>query len=154
MFDLKDIYSLCNKLDNSKCSKTCDFNGKYRSYSHVAELTIMNIQREIKRVAERHINLINEYPKQAAHLCTSDHINGTTLNHKRHVLDMTFLGNICRQLPSNKNQHNITIILHSDGAPVVDVSSKYHVKSAEYFSVLIFFRNVKIILTNLLTLLF
>ncbi|CAF2058662.1 unnamed protein product [Rotaria magnacalcarata] len=68
----------------------------------------MNVENEIKRVAKRYIHLINEYPKQAVHLCPSDHING----------------NIYHQLPSNQNHHNITIILHSDGAPVIDVTNK------------------------------
>ncbi|CAF1137226.1 unnamed protein product [Rotaria sordida] len=67
------------KSDQSKCSNTCNSNGKYRSYSQVAELAIMNVQREIKRVAERHINLINEYPKQAAHLCPPDHITSKSV---------------------------------------------------------------------------
>ncbi|CAF3299674.1 unnamed protein product [Rotaria socialis] len=96
------------KLDQKKCSNACSLNGKYRSYSQIAELAIMNVENEIKRVAKRYIHLINEYPKQAVHLCPSDHING----------------NIYHQLPSNQNHHNITIILHSDGAPVIDVTNK------------------------------
>ena len=42
----------------------------------------MNVEREIKRVAERHINLINEYPKKAEQLVPCDHITGmmTILN--------------------------------------------------------------------------
>jgi hypothetical protein len=40
----------------------------------------MNVEHEIKRVAERHIDLINEYPKQAVFLCPSDHIGGMVLN--------------------------------------------------------------------------
>ncbi len=70
------------KSDQTKCSNTCNSNGKYRSYSQVAELAIMNVQHEIKRVAERHITLINEYPKEAVHLCPSDHINGMMINVK------------------------------------------------------------------------
>ncbi|CAF3164533.1 unnamed protein product [Rotaria socialis] len=63
------------KLDQKKCSNACSLNGKYRSYSQIAELAIMNVENEIKRVAKRYIHLINEYPKQAVHLCPSDHIN-------------------------------------------------------------------------------
>ncbi|CAM2727607.1 unnamed protein product [Rotaria socialis] len=96
------------KSNDAKCSISCDSNGKYRSYSKIAELAIMNVEREIKRVAERHIDLINEYPKQAPYLFTSDHISS----------------NIYRQLPTNENQRNITIILHSDGAPAVGVNNK------------------------------
>ncbi|CAF4948655.1 unnamed protein product [Rotaria socialis] len=96
------------KSNDAKCSISCDSNGKYRSYSKVAELAIMNMGREIKRVAERHIDLINEYPKQAPYLFPSDHISS----------------NIYRQLPTNENQRNITIILHSDGALTVSVNSK------------------------------
>ena len=40
----------------------------------------MNVEREIKRVAERHIDLINEYPKQAAYLVPSDHISSMVTN--------------------------------------------------------------------------
>ena len=50
--------------------------GKYRSYANVAELAIMNVQREIKRVAERHMLLINDYSEQTSDLFPSDHING------------------------------------------------------------------------------
>ncbi|CAF3822140.1 unnamed protein product, partial [Rotaria magnacalcarata] len=96
------------KSNDAKCSISCDSNGKYRSYSKVAELAIMNVEREIKRVAERHIDLINEYPKQAPYLFPSDHISS----------------NIYRQLPTNESQRNITIILHSDGAPAVSVNNK------------------------------
>ncbi|CAF3581970.1 unnamed protein product, partial [Rotaria socialis] len=96
------------KSNDAKCSISCDSNGKYRSYSKIAELAIMNVEREIKRVAERHIDLINEYPKQAPYLFPSDHISS----------------NIYRQLPTNENQRNITIILHSDGAPAVGVNNK------------------------------
>ncbi|CAF1526050.1 unnamed protein product [Rotaria sp. Silwood1] len=67
------------KSDQSKCSNTCNSNGKYRSYSQVAELAIMNVQREIKQVAERHINLINEYPRKAAHLCPPDYITNKSV---------------------------------------------------------------------------
>ncbi|CAF2176242.1 unnamed protein product [Rotaria magnacalcarata] len=96
------------KSNDAKCSISCDSNGKYRSYSKIAELAIMNVEREIKRVAERHIDLINEYLKQAPYLFPSDHISS----------------NIYRQLPTNENQRNITIILHSDGAPAVSVNNK------------------------------
>ena len=44
-------------------------------------------------------------------------------------IEFLCLGNIYRQLPSHKDQWNITIILHSDGAPVVNVNSKNHLKS-------------------------
>ncbi|CAF3928685.1 unnamed protein product, partial [Rotaria sp. Silwood1] len=47
-----------------------------------AELAIMNVQREIKQVAERHINLINEYPRKAAHLCPPDYITSMMMNLK------------------------------------------------------------------------
>ncbi|CAF3427086.1 unnamed protein product, partial [Rotaria sp. Silwood2] len=45
--------------NEEKCSVTCVLNGQHRFYIDVAELTIMNIEYEIKRVAERYINLIN-----------------------------------------------------------------------------------------------
>ncbi|CAF1941891.1 unnamed protein product [Rotaria magnacalcarata] len=68
------------KSNDEKCSISCDSNGKYKSYSKVAELAIMNVEREIKRVAERRIDLINKYPKQAAYLFPSDHINSIVTN--------------------------------------------------------------------------
>jgi hypothetical protein len=37
----------------------------------------MNVEYEIRRVAGRHINLINEYSKHAKDLFPSDIINGT-----------------------------------------------------------------------------
>ncbi|CAF1949962.1 unnamed protein product [Rotaria magnacalcarata] len=87
---------------------TCIHNGKSRSYGTIAELAIMNVEYEIKRVAERYMDLINDYPKKAEQLVPCDIINGK----------------IYRQMPSNKNQCNITIILHADGAPVVNVNNK------------------------------
>ncbi|CAF4988713.1 unnamed protein product, partial [Rotaria socialis] len=63
-----------------KCLISCDSNGKYRSYRKVVELAIMNVEREIKRVAEPHIDLINEYPKQAPYLFPSDHISSMVTN--------------------------------------------------------------------------
>ncbi|CAF5037774.1 unnamed protein product, partial [Rotaria magnacalcarata] len=94
-------------------SMACIHNGKSRSYGTIAELAIMNVEYEIKRAAERYMNLINDYPKKAEQLVPYDIINGMTLNCK-----------IYRQMPSNKNQCNITIILHADGAPVVKVNNK------------------------------
>jgi hypothetical protein len=54
----------------------CCYNGRYRPYANVAELAIMNVQRQIKRVAERHMRLINDYSEQGYDLFPSDHING------------------------------------------------------------------------------
>ncbi|CAF4505986.1 unnamed protein product [Rotaria magnacalcarata] len=62
--------------NEEKCSTFCIHNGKHRSYANKAELAIMNVEIEIKRVAERYINLINDYPKQAEHLVPCDIING------------------------------------------------------------------------------
>ncbi|CAF5172051.1 unnamed protein product [Rotaria magnacalcarata] len=42
----------------------CIHNGKSRSYGTIAELAIMNVEYEIKRVAERYMDLINDYPKK------------------------------------------------------------------------------------------
>lgn len=71
------VFSLCQlwwsfiRIQSIKCSDTCKHNGKYRSYSKVAELVIMNVEREIKRVAERYIDLINEYPLFKQHLSST-----------------------------------------------------------------------------------
>ncbi|CAF4110272.1 unnamed protein product [Rotaria magnacalcarata] len=94
--------------NDENCSMTCIHNGKSRSYGTIAELAIMNVEYEIKRVAERYMDLINDYPKKAEQLVPCDIINGK----------------IYRQMRSNKNQCNITIILHADGAPVVKVNNK------------------------------
>ena len=71
---------ILTKPNDEKCSTTCTCNGKYRSYAKIAEVAIMDVEREIKRVAERHIHLINEYPKQARQLVPCDIINGMTMN--------------------------------------------------------------------------
>ncbi len=112
---------------------SCIHNGKYRSYAKIAELAIMNVEYEIKRVAERHINLINEYPKQAKQLVPCDIINGLMVNLEIINCLFLFLGNIYRQLPTNENQRNITIILHGDGAPAVSVTSKYRTTYSNIF---------------------
>ncbi|CAF3373698.1 unnamed protein product [Rotaria socialis] len=111
---IDDTYAKCGevllKSNDPKCSISCDSNGKYRSYnSKVTELAIMNVEREIKRVAERHIDLINECLKQTLYIFPADYISS----------------NIYRQLPTNENQRNITIILHSDGAPAISVNNKF-----------------------------
>ncbi len=113
------------KPNEAKCSDTCVHNEQYRSYIKTAELAIMNVEYEIKRVAERHINIINDYPKEAKKLVPCDIINGMTANHEI-INCLLFLGKIYRELPGNEDHRNITIILDSDGAPAVSTSSKYH----------------------------
>jgi len=84
----------------------------------------MNVEYELKRVAERYIHLINEYPQQAEELIPCDITNSTRVNDKIIYFLFLFLGEIYRQLPNNENHRNITIVLHGDGAPVVAVTGK------------------------------
>jgi hypothetical protein len=82
----------------------------------------MNVEQEITRVAERYIDLINSYPEESQRLVPCDHIDS-----KEIVIEIrafsSLADNIYRQLPSKDDHRNLTIILHSDGAPVVNVSS-------------------------------
>lgn len=68
------------KSNEDKCSLGCIYNQQHRPYNKIAELAIMNVKYEIKRVAERYINLINDYPKQAKQLAPCDMINGTIVH--------------------------------------------------------------------------
>ncbi|CAF3735585.1 unnamed protein product [Rotaria sp. Silwood1] len=67
------------QTNEENCSMACVHNGKYRLYAKIAELAMMNVEYEIKRVAEHHMNLINEYLKQAEQLVSCDIINASRL---------------------------------------------------------------------------
>ncbi|CAF2143420.1 unnamed protein product [Rotaria magnacalcarata] len=110
--------------NEEKCSTFCIHNGKHRSYANKVELAIMNVEIEIKRVAERYINLINDYLKQAEHLVPCDIINGMVASVLNKNSSLVFLGQIYHQMSNSKSERNITIILHTDGAPAVKASKK------------------------------
>lgn len=70
------------KSKEESCSPRCIHNGQYRSYAKTAELDIMNVEYEIKRVAERYVGLINDYSTYGKQLVPCDIINGLTVNYK------------------------------------------------------------------------
>lgn len=82
----------------------------------------MNVEQEITRVAERYIDLINSYPEESQRLVPCDHIDSKEIGIEIRAFS-SLADNIYRQLPSKDDHRNLTIILHSDGAPVVNVSS-------------------------------
>ncbi|CAF1508535.1 unnamed protein product [Adineta ricciae] len=100
--------ALLAKSNKEECSSNCIYNGQYRSSKKIAELAIMNIEYEIRRVVERYVDLINDYSTHGKQLVPCDLINGK----------------VYQSLSSYSNHPNITIVLHGDGAPVVTVSKK------------------------------
>jgi hypothetical protein len=74
---------------------------------NVAELVINNVKDEICSIAKRYFNLINQYPS-----CSNDVLPCDVLN-----------GSIYKRLRI-QNQNQLTILLHTDGAPVTKVGGK------------------------------
>ena len=74
---------------------------------NVSELVINDVKEEIRSTAQRYLNLINEYKDNSNHLLPCDVLNGSVYQHLK--------GN---------NQHQLTIMMHTDGAPVTKIGGK------------------------------
>jgi hypothetical protein len=90
-----------------KCADGCPLNNKRRSFLNVIELAINNVKNEIYSTAKRYINLINEYSNCSNTLLPYDVPNGS----------------IYQRLKS-ENQRQLSIMLHTDGAPVTEINGK------------------------------
>ncbi|CAF1510553.1 unnamed protein product, partial [Didymodactylos carnosus] len=91
----------------SEYSNLCSLNNQRRPFMNVSELVINDIHYEIRTTAERYMDLINEYPQRAKDLLPCDIINGT----------------VYKKLTEN-NLKQLTIMLHTDGAPLTTVGGK------------------------------
>ncbi|CAF4050536.1 unnamed protein product [Rotaria sordida] len=96
------------KSNEETCSSNCIHNDQHRSYGKIAELTIINVEYAIQRVAARYVDRINDYSMYSKQLVLCDIINGR----------------VYRDLPSDRNHRNITTILYGDGAPAVTASNE------------------------------
>lgn len=74
---------------------------------NVVELVTNNVKDEIRATVKRYLNLINEYPLCSNDILPCDVINGSIYK--------------CLRI---KNQKQLTILLHTDGAPVTKISGK------------------------------
>ncbi|CAF1056215.1 unnamed protein product, partial [Rotaria magnacalcarata] len=81
-------------------------NNVRRPFRNVIEVAINNIKYEVYATAKRHINLINEYSQ-----CSNVFLPYDVLN-----------GSIYERL--KKNQKQLTLALHTDGAPVTKMGGK------------------------------
>lgn len=94
------------------CSSNCSLNNIYRSFSNVSELTVNDIESEIRSKIERYANVIIEYPNRSKSLLPCDTPNG----------------DIYETLSSSTsikcNQKQVTVLLHIDGAPVTKFGGK------------------------------
>ncbi|CAF2846948.1 unnamed protein product [Rotaria sp. Silwood2] len=88
------------------CTNGCSLNNSRRPFINVIELAINDIENEISSTAKRYINLINEYSKCANAVLSSDVLNGSIYERLK-----------------NKNQQQLTISLHTDGAPVTKIGA-------------------------------
>ena len=100
---------LCRLLvpDQSECSTGCSFHGRRRPFTNVSELVVNGVKDEIRSTAQRYLNLIMEYPDCAHRVLPSDVLNGS----------------VYRRLKNN-NEQQLTIMLHTDGAPVTTIGGK------------------------------
>ncbi|CAF1556452.1 unnamed protein product [Adineta steineri] len=87
------------------CTNGCQLNDKRRSFTNVIELVKNNVKDEIYSTVKRYLNLINEYTN-----CSSDLL----------PCDILLNDSIYQRLQIKK----ITILLHTDGAPVTKTGGK------------------------------
>ncbi|CAF4503456.1 unnamed protein product [Rotaria socialis] len=96
-----------NTPEQLTCTDGCLFNDKRRPFMNVIELATNNVKDEIFSTAKRYINLINEYYIRSKDILPCDALNGSIYER---------LG--------NTNQRQLTIMLHTDGAPVTKIGGK------------------------------
>jgi hypothetical protein len=89
------------------CSPRCSLHDHPRLPVHVGELYAADVEKQLKVVAEKHLSLINGYV------------------HNRHLLpcDIPNSG-IFQQLPRFAGQKHLTLLLQTDGAPLVKLGAK------------------------------
>jgi hypothetical protein len=90
------------------CSRHCPLHNMPRLHVNIVELYWADVAHQIRLVAERHVSLIEDYSKNYAVL-PCDIPNGS----------------IFKQLPHlSSHDRHLTILLHTDGAPLVKVGGK------------------------------
>ena len=102
-----ECLSRLNRGNDPLCSPRCSLHNHPRLPIHVGELYTADVEKQIKIVAENHLSLINGYV-QNRHLLPCDIPNSR----------------IFEQLPRLAGQKHLTILLHTDGAPLIKLGAK------------------------------
>lgn len=102
-----------NNPQQVTCSNNCSLNGKYRPFSNVSELALNDVRREIRYRIEMYASIMNDYRSKSTSVLPGDVMNG---NVYRTMATSTSI---------KPDQNQVTIMLHTDGAPV----TKFHSKS-------------------------
>ncbi|CAF1199868.1 unnamed protein product [Rotaria sordida] len=89
------------------CTNECSLNNQRRSFKNISELVTCDVKKEILTTAKRYIDLIQEYQYESNIIFPGDLLNGQ----------------IYKNLPSNSS-NNLTLMLHTDGAPVTKIGGK------------------------------
>ncbi|CAF4047187.1 unnamed protein product [Rotaria magnacalcarata] len=111
-YSKKVIYYCCECLsrltnpEQKTCVDGCSLNNVRRPFRNVIEVAINNIKDEVYATAKRHINLINEYSQCSNVFLPYDVLNGSIYE--------------CLK----ENQKQLTLALHTDGAPVTKMGGK------------------------------
>ncbi|CAF4059345.1 unnamed protein product [Rotaria sp. Silwood2] len=93
--------------EQKQCTDECKLNNTRRPFRNVIEVVTNDIRDEISLTAKRYINLINEYYQCSNTFLPCDVINGSIYERLK-----------------NKKQPQLTIALHTDGAPVTKMGGK------------------------------
>ncbi|CAF1385158.1 unnamed protein product [Didymodactylos carnosus] len=94
------------------CSHNCALNNNYPPFSKVSELTINNIKDEIRCTIEKYGNVIIDYP------------NRSKLSLPCDVPNADVYQNLSSTTSIKNGQKQITVMLHTDGAPVTKMGGK------------------------------
>ncbi len=104
---IPNTYFVLNTPEQITCADGCSLNNKRHSFLNVIELVVNNIKDESYSTAKRCINLINEYSACSNTILPYDVANGSIYQHLK-----------------NKSQRQLSIMLHTDRAPVTKIDGK------------------------------
>jgi hypothetical protein len=96
-----------SSANDSHCSPQCSLDKRPRLPVHVGELYTADVEKQVKIVAENHLSLIANYT-QNFHLIPCDIPNSR----------------IFRRLPHTSNEKHLTLLLQTDGAPLIKLGTK------------------------------
>ncbi|CAF0773384.1 unnamed protein product [Rotaria sordida] len=94
------------------CSPNCPLNNNYRPFSNASELTINDVKCEIRSTIARYANVINDYRNRSKVLLPCDVPNANVYQ------------TISSTTAIKSNQNQVTVMLHTDGAPVTKIKGK------------------------------
>jgi hypothetical protein len=106
-YHCSQCFAQLGSFNNSSCSIRCDLNGESRSPLHVIELYTANVEKQLQIVAERHLDLIDSY------IGRNDLLPCDVVNSR-----------VFKRLPVVADTKHLTLLLQTDGAPLVKSSNK------------------------------